>query len=120
MNKTPPREPCRRDAAFVAWILQVMPDEVFPRGPDISPEGDEHLVFSDMQTVDALAERLDDEDDGSEEFAAYRRRVLMCADVMAGKLAAPPQSMWAQMAQQYGRGRYLSHKAHLRREEPGT
>ena len=114
--KAAPCEPCRRDAAFVAWILCTMPDEVFPCGPDISPEGDEHLVLSVTQKVDALAERLDDEDDGSDEFAAYRGRVLMCADVMAGKLAAPPQSMWAQMAQQYGRGRYQNHKAHLRRE----
>lgn len=124
MTKTPkalkaaPREPCRRDAAFVAWMLRTMPDEVFPCGPDTSPEGDEHLVLSVALKVDALAERLNAEDDGSEAFAAYRRRVLMCADVMAGKLAAPPQSQWDRMAEQHGRGIYLSPKAHLRREEP--
>lgn len=122
MNKTPkvlkaaPREPCRHDAVFVASMLRYSPFDVFPYGPETTPEGDDHLVFDVTSKVDALAARLNDEDDGTEAFAAYRCRLLMCADVMAGKLAAPPQSMWAQMAQQYGRGRYLSYKAHLRRE----
>lgn len=116
MTKTPPREPCRRDAAFVAWMLRIMPDDVFPCGPDITPEGDDHLVLSVVLKVDALAERLNAEDDDSEAFAAYRRRVLMCAGVMSGKLSAPPQSQWERMAQQYGRGAYLSYNAHLRRE----
>ena len=115
MSKTPPREPCRRDATYVALMLCYSPLDVFPYGPETTPEGDDHLVFDVTSKVDALAARLNDEDDGTEEFAAYRRRLLMCADVMAGKLAAPPQSMWAQMVQQYGRGRYLSHKAHLHR-----
>lgn len=114
--KAVPREPCRHDAAFVAWMLCLMPGEVFPLGPDISSEGDEHLVLSAASKVDALAARLDDEGDGSEVFAAYRRRVLMCVDVMAGKLSAPPRSLWAQLGAQYGRGIYLSHEAHLRRE----
>lgn len=122
MTKTPkalkaaPREPCRHDAAYVAHMLCYSPYDVFPYGPEATPEGDDHLVFDVTSKVDALAARLNDEDDGTKEFAAYRRRLLMCTDVMAGKLAAPPLSMWAQMAQQYGRGRYLSHKAHLRRE----
>jgi|GEM_PF-4741468 len=117
MTKTPPREPCRRDAAFVAWILRTMPDYVFPHGPDTNPEGDNHLVLSVALNVDALAECLSNEDDGTEEFAAYRCRVVMCADVMAGKLSAPPESMWEAIAKDYGRGRYLSHKAHLRRPQ---
>ena len=116
MSKTPPREPCRRDAAFVAWMLRILPDDVFPCGPDTTPEGDDHLVLSVALKVDALAERLNAEDDGSEAFAAYRRRVLMCAGVMNGKLSAPPQSQWDRMAEQYGRGAYLSAAAHLRRE----
>ena len=116
MSKTPPREPCRHDAAYVAHMLCYSPFDVFPYGPETTPESDDHLVFDVISKVDALAERLNDEDDGTEEFAAYRRRVLMCADVMTGKLAAPPLSMWPQMAQQYGRGRYLSYKAHLRPE----
>jgi len=116
MSKTPPREPCRRDAAFVAWMLRILPDDVFPCGPDTNPEGDDHLVLTVSLKVDALAERLNADDDGSEAFSAYRRRVLMCADVMAGKLSAPPQSMWETTAKDYGRGRYLSYKAHLRPE----
>lgn len=114
--KAAPREPCRHDAAFVAWMLCYSPFDVFPYGPETTSEGNDHLVFDVTSKVDALAARLNDEADGSEEFAAYRRRVLMCADVMTGRLAAPPLSMWPQMAQQYGRGRYLSDKAHLRRE----
>lgn len=122
MNKKPkalkaaPREPNHHDARFVALILCVSPFDPFPHGPDSSEEGNDHLILTLMQEVDALAQRLGDEDDSTEEFAAYRRRVLMCADVISGKQPAPRESMWPQMAQQYGRGRYLSHKAHLRRE----
>lgn len=121
MTKTPkalkaaPREPCRRDAAFVAWMLRIMPDDVFPCGPDTTPEGDDHLILFVALKIDALAERFHVEDDGSEAFAAYRRRVVMCANVMSGKLAAPPQSQWNRMAEQYGRGACLTAVAHLRR-----
>jgi hypothetical protein len=126
MTKTPkalkaaPREPCRRDAAFVAWMLRTLPDEVFPCGPDTSMEGDDHLVLFVALKVDALDERLNDEDDGTEAFAAHRRRVLMCANVMSGKLSAPPPSMWSQMAEKLERGIYLSPKAHLRGKELGA
>lgn len=111
-----PHEPCRHDARFVAWMLRTSPYEVFPCGPDIGEEGDDHLVLAVTAKVDELAARLNDDDDGSEAFAAYRRRVAMLADVMAGKLSAPPQSMWDRMAERYGRGIYLSAAAHLRRE----
>lgn len=114
--KAAPREPCRHDAAFVAWMLCYSPFDVFPYGPETTPEGNDHLIFDVTSKVDALAARLHDEDDRTEDFATYRRRVLMCADVMSGKLSAPSQSQWDRMADQYGRGLYLSAAAHLRPE----
>lgn len=114
-----PHEPCCHDAAFVAMLLRTSPSEVFALDPDDSEEGNEHLALSVSQQVDELVAHLSDDNDGSDAFAAYRRRVTLCADVMAGKRSAPPRSMWARVAEEYGRGIYLSVKAHLRRRSRG-
>lgn len=77
MTKTPkalkaaPREPCRHDAAYVAHMLCYSPFDVFPYGPETTPEGNDHLVFDVTSKVDALAARLNDEDDGSEESEEF-------------------------------------------------
>jgi hypothetical protein len=109
-----PNEPSYHDAAFVAMLLRVLPDTVFARSPDISEEGNQHLVETVALTVGDLAANLDHDNDGTEAFAAYRGRVLLCEGVMAGRLSAPPRSRWDQLAIEYGRGVYLSHKAHAR------
>lgn len=110
-----PHEPCRHDSAFVATLLSTSVDGIFACGPDFDEEGDEHLLLSISQQVDGLVSHLSGDDDGSDAFAAYRRRVTICAEVLAGKRTAPPRSMWARVVKEYGRGIYLTVKAHQRR-----
>ncbi|WP_372013576.1 hypothetical protein [Pseudoxanthomonas sp. 10H] len=111
-----PREPERIDAAFVAWMLRISPIEVFPLGADITEEDDAQLILQASLKVDDLVSRLNAEDDGSPDFKRHRELVLICASIMDGRSYAPPKSMWGKFEKQYGRGIYLSHKAHLRRE----
>ncbi|WP_146910171.1 hypothetical protein [Arenimonas daejeonensis] len=89
-------------------------DEVFPHGAETTEEADAHFVETVVGKVDDLTKRLPEEDDGSEAFSMYRQRLALCADILAGRVIVPRRH-WLSVAEKFGRGIYLSPKAHLSR-----
>lgn len=99
-------EPCRFEARFVAVLLRIQPEDVFPIAPGCDEDDDAHFVIYVCNKVDSLKERLAEGNDGTPEFREYRRTLALCADVMNGKVFAPPESQWESFAARYRRGLY--------------
>lgn len=108
-------EPTCDNAAFVAMMLRVPVNEVFPFGAETAEDADDHFIWTIVAMLEKLNARLAEVDDSTEAFAEYRSRVVLCSDVLTGKISVP-RLLWARMAERYGRGIYLSSAAHLRKE----
>lgn len=92
-------EPGRAEACFVAKLLAIPPEEVFPKGPRFDEIGDTHLVEFVGSRLDDLYTDTDRVNDGSPEFQQYCRTLALCDGVMGGKIPVPPESMWNKIAE---------------------
>lgn len=48
----------RDRAAYVCWLLRIEPRRVFPEGPEVGPEADEHLIEWTVAYVDGLLDNV--------------------------------------------------------------
>lgn len=120
-------EPGRDECRYVRWMLELSPSEIWPIEPDNSEEGNQHLVDTTLATMMSLNATLEEDDDGTPEFAAYRRTLAHCNGVLEGRIKPPPpHSYWDFCIGDLKRGIYMSKSASLRlhrlqyglREEP--
>lgn len=107
-------EPGRHECCFVRSMLRL--EDIWPAGPDISEEGDQHLIDTTLASVAALNRYIDEDDDGTPEYDAYRRTLALCVAVLVGLIKPPPpHSYWELRTGDLRRGIYVSKPAIDRR-----
>ena len=79
-------------ARYVAWLLRLKPEEIFPFGPELTEQGNQFLVDFVISKLQQLAEEAKKvaRADQTPRFLWYRKTLQHCIDVMDG-LEVPPQ-----------------------------
>lgn len=79
-------------ARYVAWLLRLKPDEIFPHGPELTEQGNQFLVDCVIAKLQQLAEEAQKvaRAEQTPRFLWYRKTLQHCIDVMEG-LDEPPQ-----------------------------
>lgn len=108
-------DPNEKIAAYVAWLLEASPHEVYPHGPEHTAEAHLHLVDWLSGRLRQLVNQAREEKTSDPEFLAYLEMLEHCDAVMSGK-SSPAVNDWYSNVARYRRGIYLSHSSHLGRE----
>ena len=79
-------------ARYVAWLLRLKPEEIFPHGPELTEQGNQFLVDCVISKLQQLAEDAKKvaRAEQTPRFLWYRKTLQHCIDVMEG-LEEPPQ-----------------------------
>jgi hypothetical protein len=95
-----------RRATYVAWLLRVPPDAIFPLGPECNQEANEHLAFWMRQHVEQLLAEAKQAVDRSPEALRYLSTLGHADDVLGGR-SDPADNGWFENLRGYRRGGYV-------------
>lgn len=71
-------------ATYTAWLLLILPDEIFPLGPESTPEADQHLIDCIISKLYHLTKRAAQSKDRSPRALWFRKTLDHCNAVMNG------------------------------------
>lgn len=109
-----------RRAAYVAWLLRISPDTVFPLGAECTEEADAHLFDVVAMMLPGLIEEARQATDRSPEATRYLSTLSHAADVLEGR-EDPATNGWYANRRGYRRGTYIFHRSpapKIQRTEP--
>lgn len=101
----PELSPIAKRASYVAWLLCIDPSLVFPFGPDLGPEADEHLWTQVRAVLDGLIAEARRVRDHSPEAIRYTSTLSHADDVIEYK-ADPADNGWFENRLGFRRGVY--------------
>jgi len=97
-----------RRAAYVAWLLRISVDTVFPFGAECNEEADAHLFDMVALMLRGLLDEVRQATDRSPDASRYLSTLSHAADVMDGR-EDPAANGWFANRRGYRRGLYIFH-----------
>jgi hypothetical protein len=98
--------PSANKARYVAWLLAIKRELIFPLSPETGEEADEHLRSVVRSIVDRLLAEAQASTDRCPEALRYLRTLTHADDVIEGR-ADPAVNDWEANRCQYRRGIYI-------------
>lgn len=106
MLETPQMGTEAQRAAYVAWLLGIKPELVFPFGAECSEEADEHLFSVVLVALQGLVEEARRATDRSPDAIRYLSTLCHASEVMEGR-EHPGHNGWFQNRSGFRRGVYV-------------
>lgn len=106
-------------ATYVAWLLGIKWELIFPHGPECNEEADEHLTSEVTTILNRLIDEARQSSDRCPEAMRYLSTLSFADDVMAGR-ESPAANGGSENVRGYRRGLYVFRSGPNDKNKKGT